>query len=84
MVFSLHDLYRGVKLVGLLSKRASKGYKKSSSYVFFTGSCRLYLIDSNFVKRIGNKFSCVSSHLTEVTPHELDITLSSMVSTHAS
>lgn len=83
MVFSLSELYRGIKLVRLLSKTAIKAYKKSASYVFFTDSCRLYVIDSTFVKRVAGTLSCDSSYLTEVTPHELDIMLSSMVSTYA-
>lgn len=82
MSFSLHELYRGVKLVRLLSKTAIKGYKNSKLYVFFTDSSRIYVIDSKLVKRMGSRFS-VSFHLTEVTPRELDITLSSMVSAYA-
>lgn len=83
MVFSLSELYRGIKLVRLLSKTAIKAYKKSAFYVFFTDSCCLYVIDSTFVKRVAGKLCCDSSHLTEVTPHELDITLRSIASSYA-
>lgn len=83
MFFSLNELYRGVKLVRLLSKTAIKSYKKSSTYVFFTDSSRIYVIDSKLVKRVGSRFSCESSHLSEVTPYQLDISLSSKLSAYA-